>query len=69
MIPFYRSLGITQMLANGAEGYRAVGKYDTAASTTYPFNNWLNDGRKGACAYPPKALRRNALSQACESRS
>lgn len=50
MIPFVRSLGFTQMLTNGAEGYRAKGIHDPSAPIAYPFNNWLNDGRKGTPA-------------------
>ena len=52
MIPFFRSLGFTQMLTNGAEGYRAKTTHDSSAPTAYPFNNWLNDGRKGARRCP-----------------
>lgn len=47
MVKYVRSLNITQMLTNGAEGYRAGGAYDLNAPITYPFNNWLNDGSKG----------------------
>lgn len=49
MIPFFRTLGFTQMLTNGAEGYRASGYYDPSAPTAAPFNHWINDGRKGKC--------------------
>lgn len=48
MIPYIRSLGFTQMLANGAEGYRANGTYDPSGPTAYPFNDWINNGQKGA---------------------
>jgi hypothetical protein len=33
---YWKSLGITQMLSQGSEGYRAVGPYDPRAPTTYP---------------------------------
>ena len=33
MVPYVRSLGFTQMLANGAEGYRAQGIYDPGSPT------------------------------------
>lgn len=50
MIPYFRSLGFSQMLANGAEGYRANGTFDSGAPTAYPFNDWINNGQKGAPA-------------------
>ena len=48
MAPYIRSLGITQLLTNGNEGYRAHGKFDPNAPISFPFNNWLNTGQKGA---------------------
>ena len=33
---YWKSLGITQMLSQGSEGYRAVGPHDPHAPTTYP---------------------------------
>ena len=59
MIPYFRSLGFTQMLTNGAEGYRANTTHDSSAPTTYPFNNWLNDARKGV---PPSPAHSTALT-------
>lgn len=47
MMPYIRSLGFTQMLTNGAEGYRANGPFDPSAPTAFPFNDWINNGQKG----------------------
>ena len=48
MVDYIRSLNTTQMLTKGAEGYRARGIHDPNAPTKYPYNNWMNDGGKGA---------------------
>lgn len=58
MVDHIRSLNITQMLTNGAEGYRANGIYDAHAPTSYPFNCWINVGQKGKHLSPLVVLRR-----------
>lgn len=46
-----------QMVSNGNEGYRAQGAYDLTAPVTFPFNNWMNSGSKGACQPRPYPIR------------
>lgn len=31
---------VQQMVTNGNEGYRVLGRYDQYAPVTYPFRNW-----------------------------
>lgn len=45
---FTHTLNVTQVVANGNEGYRALSMYDPFASISYPYNNWMNTGLKAS---------------------
>ena len=40
MAAYWKSLGITQMLSQGSEGYRARGPHDPSAPIGYPCALW-----------------------------
>ena len=59
---FWKSLGITQMLSQGSEGYRALGPYDPTAPTTYPCALTLRAWQ--SCPLPSAKARFDAVSSA-----